>query len=313
MGSRPFIWDCLATRRTGSIGVITLTSAGVPWRLRTRLGKVVERFQYGPYGELLKGEASVTPFLFNGKFGVMTEGNGLYYMRARFYSAVMKRFVNQDVLLGKVGEGQTLNRYAFVTGQPVSLVDPFGLSAQDIGEGISDSVRDAVIGGIVAVVVISTLPVSAPTMTAIAIVASGTGGFLTGVTIHEVTTGRDYWSDKELTSSEVDYRTGKLIVDTAALAFGVSWFRVSSPDSKALSDWDWLNLPPRARFAYDNGLGTVSDTKYAEVRDLPPQLRGLDLSDTDWANALKNSQSGPGPAGRYAWPFLLLGSAVCEP
>jgi len=57
----------------------------------------------------------------------MTEGNGLYYMRARFYSPVVKRFVNQDVLLGNVSEGQTLNRYAFVTGRPVSLVDPFGL------------------------------------------------------------------------------------------------------------------------------------------------------------------------------------------
>jgi len=92
-----------------------------------RTGKVVERFQYGPYGELLKGEAAVTPFLFNGKYGVMSDGNGLYYMRARFYSAVIKRFVNQDILLGNITEGQTLNRFAFVTGQPVSLVDPFGL------------------------------------------------------------------------------------------------------------------------------------------------------------------------------------------
>jgi len=97
-------------------------------------GKVVERFQYGPYGELLKGEASVTPFLFNGKYGVMTEGNGLYYMRARFYSPEMKRFVNMDVLLGNVSEGQTLNRFAFVTGRPVSLVDPFGLSGKGIEE-----------------------------------------------------------------------------------------------------------------------------------------------------------------------------------
>jgi len=31
------------------------------------------------------------------------------------------------VLLGSVGDGQTLNRYAFVTGQPVNWVDPFGL------------------------------------------------------------------------------------------------------------------------------------------------------------------------------------------
>jgi len=104
--------------------------------LSDNIGKVVDRFQYGPYGELLKGEASVTPFLFNGKYGVMTEGNGLYYMRARFYSAVIKRFVNMDVLLGSVEEGQTLNRFAFVTGRPVSLVDPFGLAG--IGDYLGD-------------------------------------------------------------------------------------------------------------------------------------------------------------------------------
>jgi len=92
-------------------------------------GKVVKRFQYGPYGELLKGEASVTPFLFNGKYGVMTEGNGLYYMRARFYSSEMKRFVNMDVLLGSVGEGQTLNRFVYVNGNPLIHIDPTGLAS----------------------------------------------------------------------------------------------------------------------------------------------------------------------------------------
>ncbi len=95
--------------------------------LSDKTGKVVQRFQYGPYGELVKGDASQTPFLFNGKFGVMTEGNGLAYMRARFYSPVVKRFVNMDVLLGNISEGQTLNRFAFVTGQPVNYLDPFGL------------------------------------------------------------------------------------------------------------------------------------------------------------------------------------------
>jgi RHS repeat-associated protein len=88
---------------------------------------VVQRFQYGPYGDLLKGDASQTPFLFNGKYGVMTDGNGLYYMRARFYSPEIKRFVNMDVLVGRVSQGQTLNRYTYVTGRPVSYIDPFGL------------------------------------------------------------------------------------------------------------------------------------------------------------------------------------------
>ena len=95
--------------------------------LSDETGQVLERFQYSPYGMLLSGEASTTPFLFNGKYGVMTDSNGLYYMRARFYSPSMRRFVNQDVLLGNIFEGQTLNRYAYVTGQPVSFVDPFGL------------------------------------------------------------------------------------------------------------------------------------------------------------------------------------------
>ncbi len=90
--------------------------------------QVVERFQYSPYGTLLSGDVSTTPFLFNGMYGVMTDESGLYYMRARFYSPEIRRFVNQDVLLGDIFEGQTLNRYAFVTGQPVNFVDPFGLS-----------------------------------------------------------------------------------------------------------------------------------------------------------------------------------------
>ncbi|NJO16764.1 MAG: RHS repeat-associated core domain-containing protein [Thioploca sp.] len=95
--------------------------------LTNERGEVVERFGYGPYGELVAGEVSVTPFLFNGRFGVMSDPNGLYFMRARFYSPEIKRFVNRDVLLGEVGEGQSLNRFAYVRGDPVKYTDPFGL------------------------------------------------------------------------------------------------------------------------------------------------------------------------------------------
>ncbi len=102
--------------------------------LTDETGQVVERFQYSPYGFLLRGEASTTPFLFNGMYGVMTDSNGLYYMRARYYHSEIRRFVNQDVLLGNLVEGQTLNRYAYVTGRPVSFVDPFGLSGEGVDE-----------------------------------------------------------------------------------------------------------------------------------------------------------------------------------
>ena len=84
---------------------------------------------YSPYGLLLNGDASITPFLFNGMYGVMTDDNGLYYMRARYYSPEIRRFVNQDILLGDIFDGQTLNRYAFVTGNPLNRIDPTGLLA----------------------------------------------------------------------------------------------------------------------------------------------------------------------------------------
>jgi RHS repeat-associated protein len=95
--------------------------------LTNETGQVVERLQYSPYGLLLSGDASRTPFLFNGMYGVMTEASGLYYMRARYYHREIRRFVNQDILKGNIVDGQDLNRYAYVKGKPNSSIDPFGL------------------------------------------------------------------------------------------------------------------------------------------------------------------------------------------
>ncbi len=89
-------------------------------------GQVIERFQYSPYGSLMYGDAVKTPFLYNGMYGVMTDDNGLYYMRARFYNPSIRRFVNQDVLLGGITDGQSLNRYIYGIGNPIIYVDPEG-------------------------------------------------------------------------------------------------------------------------------------------------------------------------------------------
>lgn len=67
-------------------------------------------------------------FLYSGEYGVSTDENGLYYMRARYYNPEIKRFINQDVLTGSITDSPTLNRYAYVNGNPISLTDPFGLS-----------------------------------------------------------------------------------------------------------------------------------------------------------------------------------------
>ena len=70
-------------------------------------------------------------FLYNGQYGVQTEENGLYYMRARYYSQDVRRFVNLDSVRGELTNTQSLNRYIFVEGNPVSATDPLGLSPEE--------------------------------------------------------------------------------------------------------------------------------------------------------------------------------------
>ena len=113
-------------------------------------GEIVFRIVYGTYGELYDirnaggvslltaetaegctaaevGYALGMEYLYNGQYGVSTGGNGLYYMRARYYDQDIKRFINRDILSGNIGNSQSLNRYCYVQGNPVSLTDPFGL------------------------------------------------------------------------------------------------------------------------------------------------------------------------------------------
>jgi RHS repeat-associated protein len=100
---------------------IAITDAG---------GAITDRFEYGPYAEPLSHSGSInTPFQFNGRYGVQTDLNGLLCMRARYYDPATQRFINQDVLFGDLNPGISLNRFAFANGNPVSLMDPFGLCA----------------------------------------------------------------------------------------------------------------------------------------------------------------------------------------
>ena len=75
-------------------------------------------------------------YLYSGQYGVTTDMNGLYYMRARYYDKSIKRFINRDVLSGDIGNSQSLNRFCYVQGNPVSLTDPFGLCPD--GNGLAE-------------------------------------------------------------------------------------------------------------------------------------------------------------------------------
>jgi len=108
-------------------------------------GTVTDTFKYDTYGKLLSRTGSTDLiFGYNGRDGVVTDTNGLIYMRARYYSPELRRFVNADIIPGAISQAVTLNRYAYANGNPVSNVDPFGLAAEDkSGNSSSDPLTDA--------------------------------------------------------------------------------------------------------------------------------------------------------------------------
>ena len=94
-------------------------------------GTVTDTFEYDTYGKLTAHSGSNnTQFLYNGRDGVLTEDTGLIYMRARYYSTALRRFVNADKVHGDISNALTLNRYAYCNGDPANGVDPLGLSAE---------------------------------------------------------------------------------------------------------------------------------------------------------------------------------------
>ena len=103
-------------------------------------GNITDTFAYDTYGKLLtRTGTSKVIFGYNGRDGVVTDDNKLIYMRARYYSPEMRRFVNADIVAGEIANAVTLNRFAYANGNPVSFVDPFGLSVDERGNSETGS------------------------------------------------------------------------------------------------------------------------------------------------------------------------------
>ncbi|MEG4348172.1 DUF4347 domain-containing protein [Microcoleus sp. LAD1_D3] len=87
-------------------------------------GSYVNRYSYLPFGEdLTKVEGVANPFEYVGQWGVMDEGNGLDFMRSRFYDSGLGRFTAVDPI--GINAGDT-NFYRYVFNNPTQYNDPSG-------------------------------------------------------------------------------------------------------------------------------------------------------------------------------------------
>lgn len=87
-------------------------------------GNIVNKYAYDAFGKVVSQTETIpNPFKYVGRFGVMDDGNGLLYMRARYYDPDMGRFVNKDPI-GLLGG---MNNYLYVGNNPLKFIDPLGL------------------------------------------------------------------------------------------------------------------------------------------------------------------------------------------
>ena len=94
-------------------------------------GTVTDTYAYEPFGNTTVQGSSHNPFRFVGQYGVMDDGNGLHHMRARYYRPDLRRFVSLDALYGQIDDPMTLNRFQYVSGNPMVGVDPSGMKTQE--------------------------------------------------------------------------------------------------------------------------------------------------------------------------------------
>lgn len=57
---------------------------------------IVNSYAYDPYGNIVaQTEQIPQPFTFVGKHGIMSEPDGFYFMRARYYDPQVGRFISE--------------------------------------------------------------------------------------------------------------------------------------------------------------------------------------------------------------------------
>jgi len=109
--------------------VYHFNSNGSTILLTNKDGEITDKYSYGAFGKItMKRGNTDNPFLYNGRDGVIDDSNGLYFMSNRYYDLENKMFITKDLLEGVMNNPNSFNKYAFVNGNPINMIDPLGLS-----------------------------------------------------------------------------------------------------------------------------------------------------------------------------------------
>jgi RHS repeat-associated protein len=140
---------------TGSgTSYITADALGSPRVITAQDKSVKARHDYLPFGEEIPagygGRTATQGYVVDGlrqKFTGKERDieSGLDYFGSRYYASALGRFNSADSMLGSIGSPQTLNRYAYVSNNPLAMVDPTGHEEIPVSQydGTDDKLRQS--------------------------------------------------------------------------------------------------------------------------------------------------------------------------
>jgi RHS repeat-associated protein len=193
---------------------------------------VTQTTTYDAFGNVESSAGSSNNvYRYAGQWGYRNDGDdGLMHVGARYYDALVGRFISADTYLGDIGNPQSLNRYAYVESDPVNHVDPTGYRRRK-----SFPVEAAVIGG-----------TGVATIGAGAVAGTTTTTTTTTTTVTTVTASRILWGlfTKTVTTTTVSTATSTVGAGTVGVVAGGAMVVVGGAMAAyggyKLSDW-WVN------------------------------------------------------------------------
>ena len=112
-------------------------------RISSEWGRVKETYNYDPYGNLTYGiPDTVNYYGYNGESSNLA--TGLQYLRARYYNPQTGSFITEDTYPGQIRNPLSLNRYDYVSNNPVNYIDPsghFGI-LEELGKQIGKAINN---------------------------------------------------------------------------------------------------------------------------------------------------------------------------
>jgi RHS repeat-associated protein len=92
--------------------------------MTTSTGTLDSSMTFYPFGDCRNSQGEIgTDRLFTGQ---RLDDTGLYYYGARYYDCTIGRFISADTIVQSFSNPQTLNRYSYVTNNPLKYTDPSG-------------------------------------------------------------------------------------------------------------------------------------------------------------------------------------------